>query len=182
MEKLIDAHSDTIKALCEVPSQNGFASSAADKTIKLWSQNGTQLAEFKGHLGAVTSLCVLDSGEIVSGSTDGTVKVWETETANCKQTIELPDAVWAVIKNKKGDLVMSCDDYIHTFTKDRRRQSCDQIKTSGVKSCIVDKQVSIEITKAQQEIKGAVQGEIRVFQDKGVDKVYMWQSALQKWN
>ena len=93
---------------------------------------------YKGHLGTVTSIKVLNTGEIVSGSTDSTVKIWDTETTYCKQTIKLPDVVWAVIPNKKGDLVISCDDYIHTFTKDQSRKSCDVIKSSGIKSCVVD--------------------------------------------
>jgi WD40 repeat protein len=42
-------------------------------------------AHLHGHLQPVTSLCMdADGGWLVSGSTDGTLKVWETDTGRCR--------------------------------------------------------------------------------------------------
>ena len=47
-----------------------------DETVKLWTIDGMLLSEMKGHTGFVFTVCVLDSGEIVSGGDDKTVKIW----------------------------------------------------------------------------------------------------------
>lgn len=53
-----------------------------DEKVKLWTLTGENLIEYKGHTGFVFGLCVLDSGEIVSGSDDCTVRVWKD--SDCK--------------------------------------------------------------------------------------------------
>jgi phospholipase A-2-activating protein len=75
MEKEIDAHEDIVRGFSEVPGL-GFASCSNDETVKLWSLDGTNLQVLKGHNGFVFSVMTLDSGEIVSGSDDCTVRVW----------------------------------------------------------------------------------------------------------
>lgn len=57
----------------------GFASCSNDQTVKLWSIDGANLAELKGHNGFVFSVAMLDSGELVSGGDDCTVKVWRDQ-------------------------------------------------------------------------------------------------------
>jgi phospholipase A-2-activating protein len=53
--------------------------------VKLWALDGTPLLDMKGHAGFVFAIDCLDSGEIVTGGDDCTVKVWEG--GECKQTI-----------------------------------------------------------------------------------------------
>ena len=59
-----------------MPQYGGFASCSNDEMVKIWSIDGTLMQELKGHTGFVFSLCTLDSGEIVSGGDDCTVRVW----------------------------------------------------------------------------------------------------------
>jgi len=75
MEKEFEAHEDIIRQFVEVPGL-GFASCSNDETIKMWTIDGVNLATLRGHSGFVFSICYLDSGELVSGSDDCTVKVW----------------------------------------------------------------------------------------------------------
>ncbi len=75
MEREIDAHEDIIRDFSEVPGI-GFVSCSNDETVKLWTIDGSNLAELRGHQGFVFSVKTLDSGEIVSTSDDKTVKVW----------------------------------------------------------------------------------------------------------
>lgn len=84
LEKEFEAHDDIIRDFVEVPGL-GFASCSNDEKVKLWTIDGAQIAEMKGHQGFVFSLCCLDSGEIVSGGDDCTVKVWRD--GECAQTI-----------------------------------------------------------------------------------------------
>jgi WD40 repeat protein len=56
-------------------------SAGEDSTVKVWdSQAGTLIRSFRGHTGIVTTVAFSFSpkGELlVSGSRDGTVKVWD---------------------------------------------------------------------------------------------------------
>jgi phospholipase A-2-activating protein len=61
----------------EVPLLSGFASVSNDETVKLWSMDGTHLMDLRGHGGFVFAVDCLDTGEIVSGGDDCTVKIWE---------------------------------------------------------------------------------------------------------
>lgn len=76
----------------------------------------------KGHAGFVFAIDCLDSGEIVTGGDDCTVKVWEG--GECKQTIQMPRTVWSITHNKLGDLIIGCEDKsIKTFTRDQSRKN-----------------------------------------------------------
>jgi phospholipase A-2-activating protein len=83
MAKSIDAHSDIVRGLIEVPELNAFASCSNDHIVKLWSMDGTHLADFKGHTGFVFNLDCLETGEVISASDDCTVKVWKPDLAEC---------------------------------------------------------------------------------------------------
>ncbi|KAF5744001.1 hypothetical protein HS088_TW08G00589 [Tripterygium wilfordii] len=50
--------------------------------------------EYRGHKGAVLSVSTDSSGQwIASGSTDGTVRVWEVETGRCRRVWEIGETV-----------------------------------------------------------------------------------------
>lgn len=56
--------------------------------------------EYKGHKGPVNSICTEPSGEwIASGSSDGTVRLWEVETGRCARIWEFDEAVQLVSWN-----------------------------------------------------------------------------------
>ena len=120
MEKEFEAHDDIIRDFAEVPGI-GFVSCSNDEKVKLWTIDGQNLAELKGHNGFVFSVSTLDSGEILSASDDCTVKVWRDN--QCVQTIRHPRTVWSVTKNHLGDIITGSEDYkIRTFTRDFARK------------------------------------------------------------
>ena len=62
-----------------------LASGSEDQTIIIWNvkRQGKKYASLKGHSGPVTSLEFMSlGGELVSGSLDGTIRIWEVFTGN----------------------------------------------------------------------------------------------------
>ncbi|MBD1929925.1 PD40 domain-containing protein [Trichocoleus sp. FACHB-90] len=63
------------------PDGKTIASASEDKTVKLWSIDGTELHTFKGHSSKVTSVSFSPDGKtIASASEDKTVKLWSTDS------------------------------------------------------------------------------------------------------
>ena len=62
----------------------------------------------KGHSGFIFSICVLDSGEIVSAGDDKTVRIWRD--GKCVQVIDQSRTVWCVTKNHLGDIITGSED------------------------------------------------------------------------
>ena len=76
MEKEFLGHDDIVRGFCEVPLMNGFASISNDEVVKLWSMDGTHMMDYRGHGGFIFAVDCLDTGEIVTGGDDCTVKLW----------------------------------------------------------------------------------------------------------
>jgi len=74
------------------------SSDSANPVIKLWdADNGEPLAALEGHTGQVNALAFSSDGRrLVSGSTDGTVRIWDVPTANELIRFETPGEVGAV--------------------------------------------------------------------------------------
>src|SRR5688500_7888010 len=92
------------------------------RTINLWSDNGDCLQELHGHTAFIYSVrYVNNTGEIVSGSEDRTLKIWKGN--NNEQSIMHPGSVWSVdvIKNN-GDIITGCSDgTARIWTKNKSR-------------------------------------------------------------
>ncbi|KAH9685268.1 Ribosome biogenesis protein BOP1-like [Citrus sinensis] len=61
--------------------------------------------EYKGHKGAVVSISTEASGQwFASGSTDGTVRIWEVESGRCLRVLEIGEAIQYVAWNPLPEL------------------------------------------------------------------------------
>ncbi|MBA2655893.1 MAG: WD40 repeat domain-containing protein [Tatlockia sp.] len=97
-------HSITI-----LPSGNFV--SAREDIIKEWGSSGEWVSSFKGHNDWVNSLLVLPGGELLSGSEDNTLKLWELTTGRCLETIKgHQDSIRWIATTPEGCLVSISND------------------------------------------------------------------------
>ena len=59
-------HSDSVRGLCELPG-TGFVSASHDMTLRVWSPDGSTLAELVGHTAIIYSCAATQAGLIASG-------------------------------------------------------------------------------------------------------------------
>lgn len=100
-------HTDTVRGLAIMPDL-GILSASHDGSIRLWALTGQVLMEMVGHTAIVYSVDAHKSGLVVSGSEDGSAKIWKDGV--CIQSIEHPGCVWDVKFLENGDIVTACSD------------------------------------------------------------------------
>ena len=88
-------HEHWITSILDLPKnkhsmapEGGFVTGCMDKCIRLYNADFQLIQTLRGHNGGVISLAWKDSGELVSGSWDGTARIWNVATAQCLQVLE----------------------------------------------------------------------------------------------
>jgi phospholipase A-2-activating protein len=87
-DKEVKYHDGFVMKLMPEITGNGFFSAGRDNKIFHIDINGTPLMQYEGHTMAVNSLCQADPTEFMSGSWDGTAKVWDINSGEVKKTLE----------------------------------------------------------------------------------------------
>ncbi len=73
----LEGHTDTISHIAFSADGQLIASASRDKTIKIWSMDGKNIATLTGHNDAISNLSFSADGKfLASGSWDGTAKIW----------------------------------------------------------------------------------------------------------
>jgi phospholipase A-2-activating protein len=88
-------HEHWVTALLRLPPNvleaapaGGFITGSMDKAVRIYSLEGTLISILRGHEGGVISLAFTGDGKhLLSGSWDGTARVWDLATAKCIHTL-----------------------------------------------------------------------------------------------
>jgi len=88
----LKGHTGAVTSVACSPSGAFTATGSIDQTIRLWTSDGKPDKTLTGHQSWVNSIIFLSSGTLVSGSSDGTVKLWDVPTGKCIRTLDATKA------------------------------------------------------------------------------------------
>ncbi|KAJ3130968.1 TOR complex subunit lst8 [Physocladia obscura] len=90
-----------------------FLAAAGNPHVRLYdaqSNNGTPITSFEGHTANVTALGFQSAGRwIVTGSEDGSIKIWDIRSPNVQRDYQLKAPVTDVIIHPNQGELVSCD-------------------------------------------------------------------------
>jgi mitogen-activated protein kinase organizer 1 len=89
------AHGYEVLSIDVNAANDRFVSTGGDKTVFLWDvQTGQTVKRWSGHAGRVNRGVFAGEGDsvVVSGSYDGTVKIWDVKSSNYKPIMTLTEA------------------------------------------------------------------------------------------
>ncbi|XP_065063671.1 U5 small nuclear ribonucleoprotein 40 kDa protein-like isoform X2 [Rhopilema esculentum] len=107
---VLKGHTGAIMELHYFNDGGTLVSCSTDKTIACWDyETGMRIKRLKGHSAFVNSCCPARRGPelIVSGSDDGTVKLWDRRKKGALQTFQNTYQVTSVCFNDTSDQVFS---------------------------------------------------------------------------
>eukprot|EP00429_Kryptoperidinium_foliaceum_P002024 CAMPEP_0176021228 /NCGR_PEP_ID=MMETSP0120_2-20121206/10303_1 /TAXON_ID=160619 /ORGANISM="Kryptoperidinium foliaceum, Strain CCMP 1326" /LENGTH=776 /DNA_ID=CAMNT_0017354339 /DNA_START=62 /DNA_END=2390 /DNA_ORIENTATION=- len=108
--KKLSLHQDYIFAMAASHSSpGGFYTGSSDSTAMRWDAEGNPVAQFLGHEKTVGSIAERGS-EVVTGSWDATLRVWDAASGSLKHSIEAGVHAISVAILPTGDIVAGSQD------------------------------------------------------------------------
>ena len=84
-----------------------MVSCSSDKTIRIWKNFKTEPQILTGHAESVFCIFLLENGhELVSGSFDKTLKIWDMESGTCTKTLENTSYIYC-LNQLTSELIVS---------------------------------------------------------------------------
>lgn len=87
-ENEIVIHDEFVYDVAAALDDSGFFSTSKDKYIYKIDNQGTPVIQFTGHENVVNSVAQISANKVMSGSWDGTAKIWDVSTGECITTLE----------------------------------------------------------------------------------------------
>ena len=111
-------HTDFIYKVLTLKNQKGYLTASKDRTIIQIDNDGNIVMEYVGHEGAVNSLSQSAENSFISGSWDGTAKIWNINTGECAHTLKDHSYAVAVLALPNNIYITGSQDRRLRFWKD----------------------------------------------------------------
>ena len=106
----LERHEDEVTDVSFSPDGNIIATASRDKTVKIWSVDGTEIQTLKGHQDWVRSVKFSPTEKIIAtASWDGTVKLWTTKGKLITTLTGHNTKVYSVSFSPDGKTIASAD-------------------------------------------------------------------------
>jgi WD40 repeat protein len=100
---LIPAHAAGVHAVAYSPDGTRLVSAGSDGMLRIWSSEGQQLLELKGHRSIVTSVAWSPDGQwLSSGGSDSSVRLWKADGTSSQELKGHTKGVMAVAWSPDG--------------------------------------------------------------------------------
>jgi WD40 repeat protein len=87
--QVLRGHTDLPLGIAFSPDGTRLASSSYDKTIRIWQLGTSRARVLRGHSGPVYQAHWLDASHVVTGSRDGTIRIWDVPVMELPTAAEL---------------------------------------------------------------------------------------------
>ncbi|ABW31911.1 WD40 domain-containing protein [Acaryochloris marina] len=117
----LEGHTDAVLALAYSPDGSTLATASSDKTVKLWSKEGSLITTLEGHTDLVLALAYSPDGStLATASYDKTVKLWSKEGSLITTLEGHTDAVLALAYSPDGSTLAtaSSDNTVKLWSKE----------------------------------------------------------------
>ncbi|KAK4565897.1 hypothetical protein LTR86_003746 [Recurvomyces mirabilis] len=166
------AHGYGVLDLAVADDNARFASVGGDKTVFLWDVATAQtLRRFQGHAGRVNAVAFGGEGDsvVVSGSFDGTIKVWDIRSRDGRAIMTLAEARDAVSDVAvQGSVIMagSVDGRVRCYDLGMGRVETDVLGACGVTSvCPTKKGDAVLVSTLDSRVRLMDRGTGQCFQN-----------------
>jgi len=109
-EKDYTYHDSFVLSTHSNASGNGFYTASKDRKIMHIDSTGNPVKIFEGHENSVNSLSQSIPDELVSGSWDGTARIWDTNTGKCLNVLEGHSHAVCVLSLLNGIVITGSQD------------------------------------------------------------------------
>ena len=109
-EKELNYHDSFVLSVHPHVSNNGFYTASKDRKIMHVDAQGNPTKQFEGHENCVNSVSQSVPEELVTGSWDGTARIWDTNTGQCKHVLQGHQHAVSVLSLPNGIVITGSQD------------------------------------------------------------------------
>lgn len=108
VEKQVHAHMGSLRDISFTPDSLKLITGGGDSKIIIWTIDTMDQVLLKGHQQSIYSLCISYNGLLIaSGSSDKTLRLWDSTNGNLKSTLQAQDHITCVAFDRNNEYIIS---------------------------------------------------------------------------